>query len=260
MKEPFIFISCGQYTEAEKSLGKDICKVVQSITGLGAFFAEQVQDLNGLDSNILAALRDCTGFIAVLHPRGVIQRPDGSKHIRASVWIEQEIAVATYIQRLTQKSLPVIAFCHESVGREGIRELLHLNPITFTENADVLAALPQRLEHWKKLRFSQADNPLLADQRKQVQIKISHLGKEQIEALYVVARDGSSTERYVLGELNRQGMAHGMFSVLEGLSSRTNFIFQEPNQDPKTRPGDRRWIINPDLKELIKDYFARREM
>src|ERR1700751_752808 len=91
-----IFISCGQYTPAEKQLGKQISELVPALTDCVPFFAEEVQDLNGLDANILRALRDCVGFITVLHPRGEIKRPNGSI-VRASVWIEQEIAIATYI-------------------------------------------------------------------------------------------------------------------------------------------------------------------
>jgi hypothetical protein len=110
-----------------------------------------VQDLNGLDSNILNALRDCSRLITVLHPRGNIARPDGSTQTRASVWIEQEIAIATYIQRAEKRSLPVIAFIHKSVGREGIMDLLHLNPIPFTEEAEILGALPELLRDWKNI-------------------------------------------------------------------------------------------------------------
>jgi hypothetical protein len=146
-----IFISCGQFTDEEKALGKAIVKMVKEVTGSEAFFAEEVSDLNGLDSNILEALRDASGFITVLHPRGEITRPDGSTLIRASVWIEQEIAVATYIQRVEKRSLPVIAFVHKSVGREGIRELVHLNPILFTHESEVLDALRERLQSWKSL-------------------------------------------------------------------------------------------------------------
>jgi hypothetical protein len=149
-----IFVSCGQYTEGEKSVGKAIVRMAKAITGLDAFFAEEVQDLNGLDSNILGALRDAAAFITIMHPRGKIIRPDGSTHIRASVWIEQEIAIATYIQRVEKKTLPVIAFVHKSIGREGIRDLLHLNPIPFTDETEVLAALPELLEPWRSLPSS----------------------------------------------------------------------------------------------------------
>jgi hypothetical protein len=149
--KPFIFISCGQFTEPEKTLGREIVRMVEGVTSLTAFFAEQVHDLNGLNDNILNGLRNCAGFIAVIHPRGKIVRPDGSSHVRASVWIEQEIAIAAYIQSAEKRPLPVIAFIHESVGREGIRDLLHLNPIRFADEAEVLAALPNLLAPWKML-------------------------------------------------------------------------------------------------------------
>ncbi len=151
MSKASVFISCGQYTDVEKRLGRQIVELVKKVTGLEAYFAEEVQDLNGLDSNILAALRECAAFITVMHPRGKIVRPDGSEHVRASVWIEQEIAIATYIQRAEKRKLPVVAFIHKSVGHEGIRNLLHLNPTYFTDESEVLAGLRDRLLEWKGL-------------------------------------------------------------------------------------------------------------
>jgi hypothetical protein len=85
-------------------------KRVSDLTPCVPFFAEDVQDLNGLDANILAALQRCVGFIAVLHPRGEIGLPDGGSITRASIWIEQEIAIATYIKRVEKSELPIIAF------------------------------------------------------------------------------------------------------------------------------------------------------
>lgn len=150
-----VFISCGQFTEAEKKLGLRIAQMVRDSTDMKPFFAEQVQDLNSLDENVLNALHSCNAFILVLHPRGTIDRPDGSHLVRASVWIEQEIAIAAYIQRIEKRELPIIAFKHSSVGREGIRELLHLNPTPFTDDAEVLVALPKLLQPWTNLRPSE---------------------------------------------------------------------------------------------------------
>jgi hypothetical protein len=154
MSKPTIFISCGQFTEAETNLGTTIAKMVKNLTTCEPFFAQEVQDLNGLDTNILEALRKCVGFITVMHPRGMIKRPDGPAINRASVWIEQEIAIATYICRVEKRVLPIIAFKHESVGLEGIRSLLQLNPIDFADETDVLAALPALLGKWKTLQPS----------------------------------------------------------------------------------------------------------
>jgi hypothetical protein len=149
-----IFISCGQYTATEKRLGKQMSEMVRDLTDCEPFFAEDVHDLNGLDANILSALHDCVGFITVMHPRGEIKRPDGSKFVRGSVWIEQEIAIATYIQRTEKRTLPVIAFKHSSVGREGIRDFLHVNPIDFTDESEILTQLPKYLLTWKSLKPS----------------------------------------------------------------------------------------------------------
>src|SRR5258706_15580285 len=144
-----IFISCGQFTDAEKRLGKQIAELVKSSTNLEPFFAEQVQDLNGLDANILRALHECVAFIVVLHPRGEIARAVGGSLVRASVWIEQEIAIATYIQRHENRQLPSIVFKRKSVGLEGMRSQLHLNPFQFSDESEVHTAMPNRLEEWK---------------------------------------------------------------------------------------------------------------
>lgn len=146
-----VFISCGQFTEAERRLGRQISELVESVAGLEPFFADTVQDLNGLDDNILKALRDCAGFIVVMHPRGSVSRPDKSTVNRASVWIEQEIAIATYIQRIEGRKIRIAAFKHVDVGREGLRELLHLNPMEFEDERDVLVALAGQLAGWRNL-------------------------------------------------------------------------------------------------------------
>jgi hypothetical protein len=115
-----VFISCGQFSDAERRLGRQIAEKIRVLTDLEPFFADEVQDLNGLDANILNALRNCVAFITVLHPRGEIRRPDGSVLVRGSIWIEQEIAIATYIQRVENRQLPIVAFKHKLVGLEGI--------------------------------------------------------------------------------------------------------------------------------------------
>ena len=117
-----------------------------------------------------------------LHPRGKIVRPDGTSHIRASVWIEQEIAIATYIQRIEKRPLPVIAFVHKSVGREGLRDLVHLNPIEFTDEADVLGVLPALLQKWRGLRPTKID--------------------VELQSGRVVLRDGHRTRQLLVSLVN----------------------------------------------------------
>jgi hypothetical protein len=151
MSNRIIFISCGQYRPEEKKLGRDIVRLVNGIPGMEAYFADEVQDLTGLDSNMLRKLRECSGFITVMHPRGNIARPDGPDLTRASVWIEQEIAIVTYIGQTEKRPLRVIAFRHSSVGLEGLRQVIQLNPIEFTQDKEVLEKLAGLLEFWKTM-------------------------------------------------------------------------------------------------------------
>jgi hypothetical protein len=196
MSKRTIFISCGQYTPEEKALGKAIVKMVDDLPGMKAYFAEEVQDLIGLDSNILAKLHECDGFITVLHPRGDIKRPEGLVITRASVWIEQEIAIAAYIRQTEKRALPVIAFKHRSVGLEGIRGLVQLNPVEFTHEMEVLAALPALLEGWKAL----APTGIRPEIR--TTLPIRHQDGHPIrQLLFRVVNDSGSRIREISGEL-----------------------------------------------------------
>src|SRR5690349_13622215 len=100
--KPLVFVSCGQVTESEKRLGKTICELVRK-AGLEPFLAENQSDFHGLNENILGALNDAQGLIFVMHPRGIVTDHSGATWSRGSVWIEQEIAIAAFIQQ-TRKS------------------------------------------------------------------------------------------------------------------------------------------------------------
>jgi hypothetical protein len=86
-----------------------------------------------------------------MHPRGEVEYSASVKHVRGSVWIEQEIAIAAFITHCMGRKIEVAAFIHERVKREGIRDLLHLNPISFRSDNEVLELeqLPLILARWK---------------------------------------------------------------------------------------------------------------
>jgi hypothetical protein len=142
-----VFISCGQQTEREKQLGKQIQTLVRELTPFEPYYAEYQSSLEGLTKNIFAAIRRCVGFIAVMHHRGRID-PPGSL-VRASVWIEQEIAIAAFIRAVLGKNIEVAAFTEQGIVLEGVRKQLLLNPKEFTENKEIVAHLRSILPAWQ---------------------------------------------------------------------------------------------------------------
>ncbi len=196
MRSLSIFVSCGQFTTEERRLGRAIVKLVDEIPGMRAYFADEVQDLNALESNILAKLHEADAFITVMHPRGEIKRPDGPPITRASVWIEQEIAIATYIRQIEKRPLPVIAFRHCSVGLEGIRGLIQLNPIEFKDEMEVLAALPALLEKWKNV--SPSGIRVEVTSTKAVRNEDRHAIRQLV---FTVVNDGNTRLREISGLL-----------------------------------------------------------
>jgi hypothetical protein len=148
IEKRIIFISCGQRTADEKKLGDDITQLVRELTTFSPYFAEYQTSLEGLSKNIFGALNRCVGLIAILHRRGTVQPLDV---IRASVWVEQEIAIAAFLQEALGRKLHVVAFSQEGVVREGVRENLLLNPKEFTRNSEILDHLRLVLPTWRVL-------------------------------------------------------------------------------------------------------------
>jgi len=154
--KPKIFISCGQRTEDEKALGIKIVELIEELTPFEPYFAEGQTTLEGLTKNIFGALNHAAGFIAVLHHRGVVS-PEG---IRASVWIEQEIAIAAFLQQTLGRDLNVAAYVQPGIIVEGVRAQLLLNPIEFDNNDDVVNHLKRILPTWKIISEPDKVNPL----------------------------------------------------------------------------------------------------
>ena len=145
---PIVFVSCGQYSAQEKQLGTTVCTILRNC-GYEPYFAETQTSLYGLHENILNKLNTCKGFIAIMHPRGEVSHSGKVSHTRGSVWIEQEIAIAAFITHTLRKDIAVAVFVHKDIRREGIRDLLHLNPILFDKDDEVVKKLFDILNGWK---------------------------------------------------------------------------------------------------------------
>lgn len=142
-----VFISCGQYTDEEKEFGKRVCDLVTRSTIFEGYFAQNQTTLKTLSENVLRRLYESVGLIVIMHPRGKIE---GREVIRASVWIEQEIAMATLMEQVLGRPLHVALFIQHGIAIEGIRQQIQLNPIEFTSNDEVIARLREILPKWTK--------------------------------------------------------------------------------------------------------------
>jgi len=142
---PLVFISCGQYTEKERQLGRDLATKVNQLTSYEGYFAENQNSLIGLSNHIFHALDKCAAFVAVMHHRGEVETLGGNKHSRGSVWIEQEIGIAAFLTATRKRDIPVVFYVQKGIKREGVREQLKLNPIEFSEESQVLVDFEARL-------------------------------------------------------------------------------------------------------------------
>ena len=68
--------------------------------------------------------------------------------MRGSVWVEQEIAIAAFIQHALKRKLEVAIYLQKGIHREGIREQLRLLPVEFEKADDVLTDFRDRLPQW----------------------------------------------------------------------------------------------------------------
>lgn len=156
-KKPTVFISCGQYTEKEKELGKEIKELVEAHTSYEAYFSETVTSLDSLTNKIFGMLNKASGLIAVMHHRGNVSTPTPSGSIiRGSLWIEQEIAIAAFLRQILKRNIEPIFFIQEGIDLEGVRKYIHFNPIPFKEDKDIIDKLKLCLPSWQ-LDDSQPD-------------------------------------------------------------------------------------------------------
>jgi hypothetical protein len=143
-QERRVFISCGQYSENEKNLGRELVAAVDTLTSCNGYFAENQTSFEALSRHIFEALDKCAGFVAVMHFRGDVKTANGIQS-RASVWIEQEIAIAAFLTQIYGKAIPVNIYIQKGIKREGVREQLLLNATDFVNDSEVLAHFREQL-------------------------------------------------------------------------------------------------------------------
>lgn len=136
-----IFISCGQRTRKERAIGFALKKLIDSKDGFKAFFAEETADVSPLTTDIFQNLAQCSGAIFILHPREYIGR--GKR--RASLWIEQEIAILAFLRDRENLRVPVLSFKDPKVKLDGVSSSLILNARATLNSREILQAVDEWL-------------------------------------------------------------------------------------------------------------------
>ena len=141
-----VFISCGQFTDDERDLGKRACDLVRELTPFDGYFAQNQITLKALSENILTRLYESVGLIVIMHHRGKIE---GHEINRASVWVEQEVAMATLMEQVLRRPLHAALFVQHGITLEGLRKYIQFNANEFAKSEDVIAKLREILPTWK---------------------------------------------------------------------------------------------------------------
>jgi hypothetical protein len=149
-QQPLVFISCGQCHDHEKRLGQDLLAAVNETAPLRGYFAEYQSSLSNLSRHIFEALDQCVALVAVMHQRGIVTTPDG-QITRASVWVEQEVAIAAFLTERLSRRIEIAAYIQKGISLEGLRSQLILNPVEFETDDEVLSHLKSLLPGWKAL-------------------------------------------------------------------------------------------------------------
>lgn len=142
-----VFISCGQFSDEEKDLGRQVCELVPKLTLFDGYFAQNQSSLKALSENILTRLYESVGLIVIMHHRGKIE---GREINRASVWIEQEVAIATLMEQVLRRHLHAVLFVQHGISREGLRSYIQFNEFGFSKSEEVIEKLREIVPTWKE--------------------------------------------------------------------------------------------------------------
>ena len=134
-----VFVSCGQQTADEKSLGRLVKEEIETHPDLEAYLADSVQSLDSLRDNIFEALEKCSGAIIFLHNRGkALNLLNEEWGYRSSVWVNQEIAILAFRQYLKNREIPILVFKDDKVKMEGAMTAFIINPRPIMEDSHML--------------------------------------------------------------------------------------------------------------------------
>lgn len=157
-ERPIIFVSCSQAPQ-DLELGKTIAQIITGETPALGYFAQNETTFEAVTTEILGKLAHCRGFVGIMHHRGEVTSLKSPPFQRASVWVEQEIAIAAYRDQILKQPIPVQLYIQNGIREEGLRNKVVLNAEFFDSNEQVT-------EHFRRVvkqRFGSLGSPATAD-------------------------------------------------------------------------------------------------
>lgn len=137
MRKARVFISCGQRTEREKSIGLEVDRYFREL-GFETYFAIKVHSPEALTEHIFAYLKESEYFVFIDFKREKIS----DEEFRGSLFVNQEIGIATFLK------IPGIGFYEEQVKREGILDFQIYNAFPFKGSTEIIAKLKKETSNW----------------------------------------------------------------------------------------------------------------
>jgi hypothetical protein len=205
---------------------------------MDGFFAEDAHDAADLNTSLFRELQNCDGFVAVMHKRGEVKYSDSPPHYRASVWIQQEIAILHYRSFLLGRPIPMRIYLESGIKPEGLTQFSMINPIKFEDTQTILRDLA------KWLRGSTFEEPpALARREDLFRRRIQAYDEKHwlfLELIVVHSRNpGDSVDLEILrndfvailGEHGQEGsQARQLFEDARGPLRLSGLIIETPDQ------------------------------
>lgn len=137
-----IFLSCGQASEEERKVAKEIKDWLEDPTqGFKVYIAIEAQSINDINNEIIQNLEDSDYFIFIDFKREQVIKPNGKEIFRGSLFTNQELALAYWLD--FEKAL---FLQQEGIELEGMSRYLLSNAEKFVELNEILAKVKTQIK------------------------------------------------------------------------------------------------------------------
>ena len=161
MRRARVFISCGQRTNREITIGKSVEDYFIE-RGFNTYFAERVHSSDALTENIFRALRNSEYFLFIDFRREKIEEDEDQ--YRGSLFVNQEIAIATFL------GLTGVGFCENLIKREGILEYHIYNEHYFEDGTEIINKLKELTKDWDPTSVNELEIQPIVTTTKDIQV------------------------------------------------------------------------------------------